>query len=106
VLSALVLLEGEPLAQSEVLIALAWVFIKHLLLILSLILTKLQVPAAEKHLHNMMLPLPCFTIGMVLAKGWNGAWFLPDVTFGIQAKEFNLGFIRPEKHVSHGLRVL
>jgi hypothetical protein len=25
---------------------------------------------------------------------------------GIQAKEFNLGFIRPENLVSHGLRVL
>jgi hypothetical protein len=26
----------------------------------------------------------------------SGAWFPPDVTLGIQAKEFNLGFIRPE----------
>jgi hypothetical protein len=26
------------------------------------------------------------------------------VTFGIQAKEFSLGFIRPENLVSHGLR--
>jgi hypothetical protein len=25
----------------------------------------------------------------------DGAWFPPDVTLGIQAKEFNLGFIRP-----------
>ena len=30
----------------------------------------------------------------------------PDVMFGIQGKEFNLGFIRPENLVSHGLRVL
>ena len=35
-----------------------------------------------------------------------GARFPPDVTLGIQAKEFNLGFIRPENLVSHGLRVL
>jgi hypothetical protein len=34
-----------------------------------------------------------------------GALFPPDVTLGIQAKEFNLGFIRPE-NVSHGLKVL
>ena len=32
----------------------------------------------------------------------DGARFLPDVTLGIQAKEFNLGFIRPENLVSHG----
>ena len=35
----------------------------------------------------------------------DGARFPPDVTLGIQAKEFNLGFIRPENLVSHGLRV-
>jgi hypothetical protein len=33
------------------------------------------------------------------------ARFLLDVTLGIQAKEFNLGFIRPKNLVSHGLRV-
>ena len=36
----------------------------------------------------------------------SGAWFPPDVTLGIQAKELNLGFIRQENLVSHGLRVL
>ena len=35
----------------------------------------------------------------------DGAMFPPDVTLGIQAKEFNLGFIRPDNLVSHGLRV-
>jgi hypothetical protein len=34
------------------------------------------------------------------------ARFPSDVTLGIQAKEFNLGFIRPENLVSHGKRVL
>ena len=34
------------------------------------------------------------------------ASFPPDVTLGIQAKEFNLGFIRPEHLVSHGLSPL
>ena len=29
----------------------------------------------------------------------DGAWFSPDVTLGIQAKEFNLGFVRPENLV-------
>ena len=36
----------------------------------------------------------------------SGAWFPPDMTLGIQAKEFNLSFIRPENVVSHGLIVL
>ena len=36
----------------------------------------------------------------------DGARFPPDVTLNIQAKEFNLGFIRPENLVSHDLRVL
>ena len=30
------------------------------------------------------------------------AKFPPDVTLGIQGKEFNLGFIRPENLLSHG----
>ena len=34
----------------------------------------------------------------------DGARFPPDVTLGIQAKEFNLGFISPDNLVSHGLR--
>jgi hypothetical protein len=33
----------------------------------------------------------------------DGARFHPDVTLGIQAKEFNLGFLRPKDLVSHGL---
>ena len=36
----------------------------------------------------------------------DGARFPPNVMLGIQAKELNLGFIRPENLVSHGLRVL
>ena len=55
-------------------------------------MTSLTVPASEAHPHSMMLPPP--------------AWFPPDVTLGIQAKEFNHGFIRPENLVSHGQRVL
>ena len=36
----------------------------------------------------------------------DGARFPPVVTFGIQAEEVNLGFIRSENLVSHGLSVL
>ena len=35
----------------------------------------------------------------------DGYRFPPYVTLGIQANEFNLGFIRPEDLVSHDLRV-
>ena len=40
-------------------------------------------------------------IGQVMS----GARFPPDVTLCIQAKEFNLGFIKLENLVSHGLMV-
>jgi hypothetical protein len=36
----------------------------------------------------------------------DGARFPPDVTLGIQAKDFNLGYIRTENLLSHGLRAL
>ena len=36
----------------------------------------------------------------------NSARFPPDVMLGVQAKEFNLGFNRPENLDSHGLREL
>jgi hypothetical protein len=38
-----------------------------------------------------------------IAQVTSSAWFSPDVMLGIQAKEFNIGFVRPEKLVSHGL---
>ena len=60
------------------------------------ILTSLSVTAAEKHPHSMMLP--------PMLHRSDGARFPPDVTLDIQSKEFNLGFIRPENLVSHGLR--
>lgn len=36
----------------------------------------------------------------------NSPWFPADIMLGIEAKEFNLWFIRPENFGSHGLRVL
>ena len=56
--------------------------------------TSLPVPGAEKH--------PQYVAATTMLHCRNGARFPPDVTLGIQAKEFNLGFIRPENLVSHG----
>lgn len=41
-------------------------------------------------------------IGQMLSS----AWFPPDMMLRIEAKQFNLGFIRLEYHVSHSLSVL
>ena len=43
-------------------------------IIFSSVLTSLPVPAAEKHPHRMMLPPPCFTVGMV--SGFLQTWRL------------------------------
>ena len=40
------------------------------------ILTSLPVPGTEKHPHSMMLPPPCFTVGMVLPWWWAMPGFL------------------------------
>ena len=85
VLRVVVLLEGEPSPQYEVLSSLEQIFLYFAPYSFPSILISVTVPAAEKHLHSIMLP---------------------DVTLGIQAKEFNLGFIRPENLFSHGMRVL
>ena len=67
VLRVVVLLEGEPSPQPEVLNALEQVFFSVLCSIhlFPSILTSLPVTAADKHTHSMMLPPPCFTVGMV-----------------------------------------
>ena len=57
------------------------------------ILTSFPVPAPEK-------------IPATMRHCRHGARIPPDVMIGIQAKKLNLGFIRPENLVSHGLRLL
>ncbi len=70
VLRVIVLLEGKPSAQSEVLSTLEKVFVQDIPVLgrihLPSIATSRPVPAAEKHPHSMMLPPPCFTVGTVL----------------------------------------
>ena len=65
--------------------------------------TRPPLPAAEIHPHNMMLPPPCFTVGMVICQVMSvasTAWFPPDVMLGIQAKNLYFGFIRPKNLVN------
>ncbi len=69
----IVLLEGKPSAQSEVLNALDWVFIKAISLYFGALsfsstLTSPSVPAAEKQPHSMKLLPAHFTFGMVLCR--------------------------------------
>ena len=71
------------------------------------ILTSLPVPATEKHPHSMMLPPPCFTVGMVLAWWWAVPGFLQTWRLAFIPK--SLIFVSSDQrisHVSHGLRVL
>ena len=66
VLRVVVLLEGEPSPQSEVLSRFSSRISQNIApLIFPSILTSLPVPANEKHPHSMMLPLACFTVVMV-----------------------------------------
>ena len=66
VLRVVVLLEGEPSLQSEVLSRFSSRISPYFALFnFHLILTSLPVPAAEKHPHSMILPPPCFPVGMV-----------------------------------------
>ena len=62
-------------------------------------MTSLPLPATEK-------TSPQHDAATTMLHSRDGARFLPDVKLSIQAKEFNLGFIRSENLVSHGLRVL
>lgn len=67
-LTAIVLLEGEFSAQSEVLSTRfsLRVSLYFALFSFSSTLASHPIPAAEKHPHSMILQPPCFTVGMVL----------------------------------------
>jgi len=69
-------------------------------------LTSFPVPAAKKKSQQHDAATTTLHCRDVIGQVMSSAWFPPDMTLGIQAKEFNLYFIRPENFVSHGLRVL
>ena len=97
-LRVVVLLEGEPSPQSEVLSALEPILIKDLSVLCSVHLS----------LDTEQSPSLCCgkTSATTMLHRRDGARFPPAVPLGIQTKQFNLGFIRLDNLVSHGLRVL
>ena len=103
VLRVVVLLEGELLPQSEVLSTLEQVFIKELCTLRS---SSFPRPSFTSILTGLKKKSPQHYAATTMLHRKAGARFPPDVTLGIQAKEFNLGFIRPDNRVSHGLRVM
>ena len=62
-------------------------------------LTSLPVPAVEK-------PSRRLDAATTVLPRRDGARFPPDVTLGNQAKVFTLVVSRPDKLISHGLRVI
>lgn len=56
------------------------------------ILTKALVLAEEKQLHSMMLPSPCFTMGIVILSCFV---FVSCISFKMMRKRLYLGLISP-----------
>ena len=103
-LKVIVLLEGEPLAQCEALSTLDPVLLR-----ISLYFAPFSFPSTVTS-----PPSPCRwktppqhdSATTVFHHVMSGAWFLPDMMLRIEARQLNLGFVRPENLVSHSLGVL
>ncbi len=110
VLGVIVLLEGKPSAQSEVLSTLEKVFVQDIPVLgrihLSLDCNQSSCPCSWKTppQHDAATTmLHCWDcIGQVMSS----AWFSPHIPLGIKAKKFYLGLIRPENLICHHLGVL
>ncbi len=110
VLRVIVLLEGKPSAQSEVLSTLEKVFVQDIPVLgrihLSLDCNQSSCPCSWKTppQHDAATTmLHCWDcIGQVMSS----AWFSPHIPLRIKAKKFHLGLIRPENLICHHLGVL
>ncbi len=110
VLRVIVLLEGKPSAQSEVLSTLEKVFVQDIPVLgrihLSLDCNQSSCPCSWKTppQHDAATTmLHCWDcIGQVMSS----AWFSPHIPLRIKAKKFYLGLIRPEHLICHHLGVL
>ncbi len=110
VLRVIVLLEGKPSAQSEVLSTLEKVFVQDIPVLghthLSLDCNQSSCPCSwkKKTQHDAATTmLHCWDcIGQVMSS----AWFSPHTPLRIKAKKFYLGLIRPENLICHHLGVL
>ncbi len=110
VLRVIVLLEGKPSAQSEVLSTLEKVFVQDIPVLgrihLSLDCNQSSCPCSWKTppQHDAATTmLHCWDcIGQVMSS----AWFSPHIPLRIKAKKFYLGLIRQENLICHHLGVL
>lgn len=88
---------GEPSFQCQVKCTAEQVFFKNFSVCgcmhPSLSSDQPPVPATENHPHSMMLPTPCFTIGMVSSVKW---WAVPpDIELRVQRVRFLSHQYRP-----------
>ncbi len=105
VLRVIVLLEGKPSAQSEVLSTLEKVFFQdipvlgriHRSLDCNPVVLSLQLKNTP---HSIMLPPPCFTVGTVLEQVMSRAWFSPNITLRMRAKSSILSHQTRESYLS------
>ncbi len=110
VLRVIVLLEGKPSAQSEVLSTLEKVFVQDIPVLgrihISLDCNQSSCPCSWKTppQHDAATTmLHCWDcIGQMMSS----AWFSPHIPLRIKAKKFYLGLIRPENLICHHLGVL
>ncbi len=110
VLRVIVLLEGKPSAQSEVLSTLEKVFVQDIPVLgrihLSLDCNQSSCPCSWKTppQHDAATTmLHCWDcIGQVMSS----AWFSPHIPLRMNSKKFYLGLIRPENFICHHLGVL
>ncbi len=102
VLRVIVLLEGKPSAQSEVLSTVEKVFVQDIPVLgrIHLSLDCNQSPPQHDAATTMLHCWDC--IGQVMSS----AWFSPHIPLRIKAKKFYLGLIRPENLICHHLGVL
>jgi hypothetical protein len=93
---------GVIVLFTPVLSALEQVFIKDLCTLFCSSFPRSRLVSQSTPLKN----IPQHDAATTMLHHRDGARLPPDMMLGIQAKEFNLGFLRPDNLVSHGPRVL
>ncbi len=110
VLRVIVLLEGKPSAQSEVLSTLEKVFVQDIPVLgrihLSLDCNQSSCPCSWKTPPQHDAATTMLHCWDCIRQVMSSAWFSPHIPLRIKAKKFYLGLIRPENLICHHLGVL